>query len=156
MLRGGLMRHRIIGYALLVMGLVLPFSGEASGKDDHPRDWPAELGPLEIHGRMLAGKLTADESNDAAPHLVKIRIGVNNFGDIVTMKVLSGDKALIKDAKAFLLKCKFPKDPDEYEDPVVLSEDLKRHQDVRPSTAHLVRSQTYEITFSAIHNRTPS
>lgn len=34
------------------------------------------------------------------------------------MKVLSGDKALGKDAKSFLVKAKFPKDPDQKTDPV--------------------------------------
>ena len=110
-------------------------------------DWPCLLPEKVLHGRTVKAQLTFDERADNSPGIVKIKIGVDQFGDVATMKVLSGDKALVKDAKSFLVKTKFPKAPDQNRDPMT---DWPNRDDPAYSQPFYggLRSQVYAVLFS--------
>ncbi|HEY1470577.1 MAG TPA: hypothetical protein VGF61_16155 [Candidatus Acidoferrum sp.] len=64
------------------------------------------------------------------------------------MKVLSGDKALVKDAKTFLVKTKFPKDPDQNRNPMADLANLDNPNYHQPNYGDTRRFQVYDVLFS--------
>ena len=87
---------------------------QTAKNNQRPKDWPSQIPEQPLHGRMVQAKLVLIYPPDATnqdPSVVRIRIGVTPLGDVRTMKVLSGDKELVKDAKTLLVKTKFPEAP---------------------------------------------
>ena len=128
--------------------------GQTAENNQRPTDWPSLLPPQIIHGRTLYGELTFDEGVDKIQGVVKIRIGVDKYGDVATMRVLSGDKALVKDAKSFLVKSKFPKDPDQNRDPMSDWTNRDNPDYSQPVYGDVRRFRVYQVIFSAPKTKT--
>lgn len=101
-----------------------------------------------MHGRTVRGEFALDGGTNKIPGVVKIGIGVNAYGDVTTMEVLSGDKALQKDAKSYLVKCKFLKALGQNRDP--MSGWTNRDNPDYPIPYHgdLPHFQVYDVIFS--------
>ena len=112
------MSMKLICLPLLVAACSFATFGQTAKNNPNPADWPSTLPERVIHGRAIRGQFSLDEGSNTIPGVVKIRVGVNKYADVATMKVLSGDKALTKDAKSFLVKCKFPKAPEQNRNPL--------------------------------------
>jgi hypothetical protein len=136
------MRLKLICLALLVAGYSCATPAQTAKNNQRPEDWPSQIPEQTMHGRTVQAKLVLIYPRDAKsqdPSVVRIRIGVTPLGDVRTMKVLSGDKELVKDAKTLLVKTKFPEAPKP--DAVAVRD--------QPPDYDSLRFQVYDVVFSA-------
>ena len=143
------MRSKLICLALLVASCCGLTFAQAAKNNPRPKDWPGEIPQQVMHGRTVQAKLVLIYPPDAKrqdPSVVRIRIGVNAYGDTTTMKVLSGDKSLVKDAKTFLVKTKFPEAPKP--DAVALSDPDNPPSYFDTYMPGGLRFQVYDVVFS--------
>ncbi len=132
------LKSKLICLVLLATG----YSCATCGQIASPNDWPSQTPVQGMHGRTVQAKLVRSYPPDAKNQdssVVRIRIGVNAYGDVRTMKVLSGDKALVKNAKTFLVKTKFPEAP---------KPDAVAAHDEPPDFLETLRFRVYDVTFS--------
>jgi hypothetical protein len=142
------MSLKLICPALLAAASTFVAFGQTAKNSTRPTDWPGQIPEQVMHGRAVRGELTFDDRANNIPGVVKIRVGVDEYGDVSTMKVLSGDKALVKDARTFLVRCKFPQALDQNQDAV--SRELHGEQTdySEPYNPGHLRFRTYEVIFS--------
>jgi hypothetical protein len=114
-----------------------------------PADWPQVLPQKHIHGRLAQG--LSDEyyasHKPSSPDVVRVRIGVDQVGAVASTKVLSGRKALVKDAESYLNKSKFPAESD----PCIASGQwpyCRWQSDDEPYNANGFRLRVYVVLFS--------
>jgi hypothetical protein len=75
---------------------------------------PMSLPPATLHGRVVqAIAFHNDQKNPAIDGIVQVEIKVERDGHISRIKVRSGDKQFIEDAKAYLNAARFPAVPDD-------------------------------------------
>jgi hypothetical protein len=75
---------------------------------------PMSLPPQTIHGRLVQAQAFRNDSKVAGiDAIVHIKIEVAHDGRAKNMKVLSGDKQFVPDAKEYLQQAEFPKLPDD-------------------------------------------
>jgi hypothetical protein len=75
---------------------------------------PMSLPPATIHGRVVqAIAFHNDQKNSAIDGIVQLEIKVERDGHISKIKVRSGDKQFIEDAKAYLNAARFPAVPND-------------------------------------------